>query len=65
MPPRPPNAEKREGCLYRPSPHARPGIRRRPYRRYLIFYRVETDRILSLLIVHGARDYHALLTAEE
>ncbi len=45
--------------------YAQLGIRRRPYRRYLISYRIEAERILILLIVHGARDYHALLTAEQ
>jgi addiction module RelE/StbE family toxin len=41
--------------------YERYGIRRRPYRDYLIFYRIEQDRITIILIVHGARDYDALL----
>jgi plasmid stabilization system protein ParE len=40
------------------------GIRRRPYRNYLIFYRVENDRISIIHIVHGARDHEALLFPE-
>lgn len=37
------------------------GIRRRNHRGYLIFYRVEEDRITVIHIVHGARDYEAIL----
>jgi toxin ParE1/3/4 len=37
------------------------GIRRRPYREYLIFYRVEAERIDVLHILNGARDYEAIL----
>jgi toxin ParE1/3/4 len=37
------------------------GIRRRPWRDYLIFYRIEDERIAIVHILHGARDYEALL----
>jgi len=37
------------------------GIRRRPHGSYLIFYRVEDDRVSIVHILHGARDYEALL----
>lgn len=40
------------------------GIRRRPYRDYLIFYRIEEDRIVIVHIMHGARDYEALLVRD-
>ncbi len=44
--------------------HEQRGIRRRPYRDYLIFYRVGTDRVVIMRIVHGARDYAALLARD-
>jgi toxin ParE1/3/4 len=44
--------------------YERHGIRRRPYRDYLIFYRIEEDRISVVQILHGARDYEALLFPE-
>ena len=37
------------------------GIRRRVIGRYLIFYRVDADRIAILRVLHGARDYERLL----
>jgi toxin ParE1/3/4 len=37
------------------------GIRRRPYRDYLIFYRVTGETIEILHVLHGARDYEAIL----
>jgi toxin ParE1/3/4 len=37
------------------------GIRRRPYRDYLIFYRLVGETIEILHILHGARDYEAIL----
>jgi addiction module RelE/StbE family toxin len=40
------------------------GIRRRPFRDYLIFYRIEDSRIAIVRILHGARDYEALLLPE-
>ncbi len=37
------------------------GVRRRVHGDYLIFYRVERDRVVILHILHGARDYGAIL----
>ena len=37
------------------------GIRRRPFRDYLIFYRVEDDRVSIVHILRGAKDYEAVL----
>jgi addiction module RelE/StbE family toxin len=36
-------------------------IRRRRHRDYLIFYHVSDDRLVIIKILHGARDYDALL----
>jgi len=45
------------------------GIRRRPFGRFLIFYRVGRDAIEVIHILHGARDgardYESLLFPEE
>lgn len=41
------------------------GIRRRPFGRFLIFYRVGQDAIEVIYILHGARDYESLLFPEE
>ena len=41
------------------------GIRRRPFGRFLIFYRVGTDALEVIHILHGARDYESLLFPEE
>jgi toxin ParE1/3/4 len=37
------------------------GIRRRVHGRYLIFYRIEVDRITILHVLNGAMDFEALL----
>ena len=37
------------------------GIRRRPHRDYLIFYRVAERRIEVIHVLHGARDYESIL----
>ncbi|GGA85598.1 plasmid stabilization protein [Brucella endophytica] len=37
------------------------GIRRRMHGSYVIFYRVEEERIVILRILHGAMDYAAIL----
>jgi plasmid stabilization system protein ParE len=37
------------------------GIRRRPYREYLIFYRAMRGRVEIVRIIHGARDYEKIL----
>lgn len=36
-------------------------VRRRPYGEYVIFYRVEDAAVLVLRVLHGARDYEAIL----
>jgi toxin ParE1/3/4 len=41
------------------------GVRRRPFGRFLIFYRINQDRIEVVHILHGARDYESLLFPEE
>jgi toxin ParE1/3/4 len=45
--------------------HERFGIRRRPFGNYLIFYRIEQDRVTITNILHGARDYESLLFPEQ
>lgn len=40
-------------------------IRRRNYRNYRIFYRVEPDRVLVLRYLHAARDHAILLVLQE
>jgi toxin ParE1/3/4 len=55
------------------APHAYPlvpryehaGIRRRPFGRFLIFYRVGKRSIEVIHILHGARDYEPLLFPEK
>lgn len=37
------------------------GVRRRVHGAYLIFYRIEAERVVVLHVLHGARDYKALL----
>ena len=44
--------------------YAHQDIRRRPFRNYLIFYRVEADRVAIIRILHGAQDYETLLFPE-
>lgn len=41
------------------------GIRRRAYHNYLIFYRVKEELIEIIRVLHGARDYEAILFFEE
>jgi toxin ParE1/3/4 len=41
------------------------GIRRRPFGAYLIFYRIEGNRVAIVRILHGARDYETLLFPED
>jgi toxin ParE1/3/4 len=45
--------------------YERLGIRRRPYGDYLIFYRVLNDTVEILHVLHGARDYEAILFPNE
>ncbi len=40
------------------------GIRRRLFRSYLIFYLVSEDAVDIIHILHGSRNYEAMLTAE-
>jgi toxin ParE1/3/4 len=64
-------AERCESLL--DAPHGYPlvpryehlGIRRRPFGRFLIFYRVSPDAIEIIDIFHGAREYESLLFPEE
>jgi toxin ParE1/3/4 len=44
--------------------HEHAGIRRRPYGGYLIFYRIGTDVIEVVHVLHGAQDYQAILCPE-
>jgi toxin ParE1/3/4 len=44
--------------------YERHGIRRRPFGSYLIFYRVGTETVEVVHILHGARDYEPLLFPE-
>jgi toxin ParE1/3/4 len=41
------------------------GIRRRPYRDYLIFYRIESNRVVIIAVIHGARDYDRFLSLDD
>ena len=41
------------------------GIRLRVSGNYLIFYRVEADRVVIVRVLHGARNYEGLLFPEE
>lgn len=44
---------------------AHEGVRRRVHGAYLIFYRIEDDHVSILHILHGARDYEALLFPDD
>jgi len=44
--------------------YAARGIRRRAHGNYLLFFRVEASQVVILRIIHGARDYTALLDQE-
>ena len=37
------------------------GVRRRGYGNYLIFYRVEPEKVVIVHVLHGAQDYTAIL----
>jgi addiction module RelE/StbE family toxin len=41
------------------------GIRRHVHGNYLIFYRIEGEQVSVIRILHGARDYDALLGADD
>jgi toxin ParE1/3/4 len=41
--------------------HEHTGVRRRPYRNYLIFYRIAADIVEVPHVLHGAQDYETIL----
>lgn len=41
------------------------GIRRRPFGEYLIFYSIKGEDVFIVHILHGARDYEALLVPRQ
>jgi plasmid stabilization system protein ParE len=41
------------------------GVRRRTCGNYLIFFRIDTDQVQVLHILHGARDYASVLFPDE
>ena len=43
------------------SRYERHGIRHRVHGNYLIFYRVESDKVVVVHVLHGAMDYSGLL----
>lgn len=45
--------------------YAKLGVRYRVHGSYLIFYRVETDAVVVLRVVHGATDYAPLLLPDD
>jgi plasmid stabilization system protein ParE len=45
--------------------YAHLGIRRHVHGNYLIFYRINDDRVSIIRILHGARDYDALLGVDD
>lgn len=62
-------AARRLGEMPRAFPlvprHEQDGVRRRPYKDYLIFYRVEQTQVFVVRVLHGAREYEALLVFED
>jgi plasmid stabilization system protein ParE len=44
--------------------HKRRRLRRRPYRDYLIFYRIRDEHVEIVHVLHGARDYEAILSQD-
>jgi plasmid stabilization system protein ParE len=47
------------------APFRRAGIRRRPYRGYLIFYRIAGDVVEVLRVIFGARQWERLLGPQD
>lgn len=45
--------------------YAHLGVRRRVHGSYLIFYRVADERVTVIHVLHGARDYEALLFRDD
>lgn len=54
------------GCMPKAYPlvsrYEKFGIRKRVHGNYLIFYRIETERVVILRVLNSARDYTDLLT---
>lgn len=46
-------------------PYEDSGVRRRPYRDYVIFYSVGDDAVQILHVLHGSRDYEAVLFPQD
>ena len=44
--------------------YAQLGVRKRGHGSYLIFYRIEPEAVTGLHVLHGARDYEAILGVE-
>ena len=40
------------------------GVRKRPYRDYLIFYRIIGETVEISHVIHGARDYESILSED-
>jgi plasmid stabilization system protein ParE len=45
--------------------YERHGIRRRVHGNYLIFYRIDADRVTVVHVLHGARDYAPVVFDEK
>jgi toxin ParE1/3/4 len=45
--------------------HEDRGVRRRVHGNYLIFYRIEPNQVTVLHVLHGARDYEAVLFGDD
>ncbi len=66
--------ELRNQCMEQADmPHAFPlvslyeryGVRRRVYGNYLIFYRIDTDSLVVLHVLHGMMDYASVLFPDD
>ena len=44
--------------------YRRANVRRRAYRDYLIFYRIGKEHVEVVHVLHGARDYEAILSQD-
>jgi len=59
--------ELRDKCMSLANMHhvfplvPRYGVRRRVHRHYMVFYRVEANRVLVVHVLHGAMDYATIL----
>jgi toxin ParE1/3/4 len=43
----------------------RPDMRRLRYQKYLIFYRFTDEKVEVVRVIHGARDWHAILQQDD